>query len=55
MEYDFDTIRRVVKELASPNLIQNWIMSVVDHIVSDDWRQVVTLHGKQSSSEHNLV
>jgi len=55
VENDLDAIGRVVEELAAANLVQDGVFLVVDHVVSNNRRQVGALHGKETTAEQNLV
>jgi len=47
---NLDTIVAVVEKLTSTNATQDWIDTVVDDIVSADWRQRVALQSNNSST-----
>lgn len=55
MKDDLDPVRRVVEKLYTADLIEDGILSVVGHVVCHYWRQSISLHGVQTSSEHNPV
>lgn len=55
VEDNLDTVGGLVEELTTANLVKDGVFAVVDHVVSDDWREVVTLHGEETTAEHNLV
>ena len=55
VEDDLYAIRRLVEKLATSDLVENGVLGVVVHVVCDDRRQGVALHGKESAAKHNLV
>jgi hypothetical protein len=55
VEHNLDAIRGVVEKLAAAELSQDWVLGIVDHVVGHDRWQVVSLHGKQPPTEHDLV
>jgi len=55
MENNLDAIRRVVEELTPADLVEDGVFGVVDHVVGDNGWQVGSLHGKQTSTEQDLV
>jgi hypothetical protein len=55
VENDLDTIGGVVEELAAADLVQDGVFLVVDHVVSNNRRQVGALHGKETTTKQDLV
>lgn len=55
MEDNLDSVRGSVEQLDSSDLIQNWIIGVVSHVVGSDWWERVSLEGEYSSLEKDLV
>ncbi|KAH6611194.1 hypothetical protein Trco_001214 [Trichoderma cornu-damae] len=55
VEDDLDAVRRVVEQLHPANLVQDGIFAVVEHVVSDNRREPVPLHGKETPAQENAV
>jgi hypothetical protein len=55
VEDDLYAVRRLVEELATADLVENGVFGVVVHVVCNDRRKSVTLHGEKSAAEHDLV
>ena len=55
VEDDFDAISRSVEQLNSANLVEDWIIGIVCHVVCDDGRERVPLERKDSSFDQDLV
>jgi len=55
MKNDLDSIMSIVKQLDSTDLIQDWIVVIVSHIVRDYRRQRIAFECKDSTFEENLV
>jgi len=55
MEDDLDTVRWVVEELTPSDLVQDWVLGVINHVVSDNWWEVGALQGIETTTEHDLV
>lgn len=45
----------MVEELDTSNLVQYWVLLVIDHVVSDNGRKATSLHGEQPTSEQDAV
>ena len=46
MEYDFHTIMAVVEQFDTANLVEDWIVGVVGHVMSDNWGKRISLQCK---------
>lgn len=55
VEDDLDAVGGVVEELDAADLGENWVVSVVNHVVGDDGGERVALHGVDATLEHNLL
>ena len=55
VEDDFDAVGGVVKELDAPDLVQDRVIVVVDHVVRYNWGKGVALHGEETTAEHDTV
>lgn len=55
MENDFNSIRWVIEQLNSPDLVQDWIVRIVSHVVCHNGRISSSLECKHSSFEQNPV
>jgi hypothetical protein len=55
VEDDLDPIGGSVEQLDPSDLIQDWVVGVVGHVVRDDGWEGVSLQGEDSSLEEDLV
>ena len=55
MEHNLDSIVMGVKQLHSPNLVQNRISGIIRHVVRRNRRQRVPLQRKDTTLQKNLV
>ena len=55
MKNNFDTIGTVIEHLHTSNLIKNWIVVVVSHVVSRDGWKLVTLERKDAAFEKDFI
>ena len=55
VEDNLDAVRRLVEKLAASDLVENGIFAVVGHVVCNDGRKSVALHGEKAAAEHDLV
>lgn len=55
VEDDLHSIARSVEQLDSSDLVQDWVGTVVGHVVGNDRWQRVSLEGEDSSLEQDLV
>lgn len=55
MEDDLNTVRRMIEELHTTNLVQDGILVIVHHVMSNNRRQRIALHGKEASTQENAV
>lgn len=55
MKNDLDSIMSIVKQFDSTDLIQDWIVVIVSHIVRGYRRQRIAFECKDSTFEENLV
>lgn len=55
VEDDLDSVRRVVEQLHSSDLVQNRVLMIVDHVVGDDGRKSTSLHGEEATAEQDSI
>ena len=55
VEDNLDSVRRLVEQVNSSDLVKNRVGSIVGHVVGDNGRKRVSLQGEDSSLEKNLV
>ncbi|KAL8419057.1 hypothetical protein RB594_002311 [Gaeumannomyces avenae] len=55
VEDDLDTVRGVVEQLHASDLVQNGVVVVVHHVVRDNGREPMPLHGKQAPPQKDTV
>ena len=46
MEYDFHAIVAIVEQFDTANLIEDWIVGVIGHVMSDNWGKGIPLQCK---------
>lgn len=49
MEYDLHAIVAVVEQFDTANLTEDWIVGVVGHVMSDNWRKRISLQCKDAT------
>ena len=55
VEDHLDAVARVVEELDAPQLVEDGVLRVVDHVVRHDGRQAVALHREEAAPQHDAV
>ena len=55
VENNLHSVAGPVEKLAPTNMQQNGVCSIVRHVVGHDWRKRVTLQGKHTSLQRNLI
>ncbi len=50
MEDDFDAVGGVIEELHTPDLVEDGVFAVIEHVVCDDGRESGTFHGEETPS-----
>ena len=49
MEYDFHAIVAVVEQFDTTNLVEDWVVGVVSHVMSDNWGKRISLQCKNAT------
>ncbi|KAI6772502.1 hypothetical protein HG530_003460 [Fusarium avenaceum] len=55
MEDNLDSIRRMVEKLHATDLVQHRILMVVEHVMGNNWRKSVALHGEETATKQDSV
>lgn len=55
VEDNLDAVRGLVEELSTADLVEDGVFGVVVHVVGDDRRKSVALHGEEAATEHDPV
>jgi hypothetical protein len=55
VEDDFDPVGASVEELDPPELVKNWVVGIVGHVVCGDRGERIALECKDSTFEEDLV
>jgi hypothetical protein len=55
MEYNFHAIVATVEQFDSANLVEDWIVGVVRHVMSDDWRKRISFQCKDATLQQYLI
>ena len=55
VEDDLDAVMRVVEQLDTSNLVENWIVVVIGHVMCRYGREGVALQNKNATFQQNLV
>ena len=42
MEDNLDPVRWMIEKTTATDLIEDWIFSIVDHVVGYNWREIVS-------------
>jgi len=55
MEDNLDAVAGMVEQLYSADLVQDRVVMVINHVVCDNWRQPVPLHGEQTPAQQHTI
>lgn len=55
MKYDLDSVAARIEQLYAADLVENWVIRVISHVVGRDRRERVALQCKDASFEQDKV